>query len=277
MGMLCAVSFNRAGQLYYFDPAGVEVAVGDQVLVPVGDQAEVAEVVWASEWVSDDTDGFAKILGLAGDRDRDRAGVVRKAKARTRVAAKRLIRDHGLPMKVVGIDVELDAAASRLVLATVFFSAPHRVDFRALVRDLAATIDARIDLRQVNPRDEMRLQNAIGSSGRDTCCSTFLADFEPVSLRMARDQDLPVNPMRIAGACGRLMCCLKFEHPLYSKYKSKAPELGSCVSTSEGDGRVVEHRALEDAVVVRLDDDGQRVTCPLASVCSSRAAYESRP
>ena len=109
---------------------------------------------------------------------------------------------------------------------TVYFSAPHRVDFRALVRDLAARLRARVELRQIGPRDEARLQGGIGPCGRDLCCATFLKDFEPVSVRMAKDQDLPVNPMRIAGACGRLMCCLKYEHPLYQDFKKDAPRAG---------------------------------------------------
>ncbi len=125
------------------------------------------------------------------------------------MAAKRLIREHALPMKLSGIDITSDKTI-------IYFSAPHRVDFRALVRDLGATLRARVELRQLSARDEARLIGGIGSCGRELCCSTFLVDFEPVSVRMAKDQDLPLNPLRISGACGRLMCCLKYEHPLYA-------------------------------------------------------------
>ncbi|WP_153505019.1 PSP1 domain-containing protein [Cumulibacter manganitolerans] len=277
MGMLCAVVFNRSGQLYYYDPDGHEVAVGDYVLVPVGDQPEMAEVVWAAEWVGDDTSGFEKVVGKASPADAKRSALVRKLKARARVAAKRLVRDHDLPMKIVGVDVTVAPGAAYAEVVTIYFSAPHRVDFRALVRDLGATLESRIELRQVSARDELKLQGSIGSCGRDTCCSTFLKDFEPVTLRMVRDQDLPLNPMRISGACGRLMCCLKYEHPLYQDYKKRAPSHGSCVDTAQGTGRVVGHSVPEDAVVVRLDADGSRVTCPVASVCASRKAYDSRP
>ena len=113
----------------------------------------------------------------------------------------------------------------------VYFSAPHRVDFRALVRDLGGRLKARVELRQIGPRDEARLQGGIGPCGRDLCCATFLKDFEPVSVRMAKDQDLPVNPLRIAGACGRLMCCLKYEHPLYQDFRKDAPPVGAHVET----------------------------------------------
>ena len=155
--------------------------------------------------------------GLATDEhlSQDEA---RGKRAEGRVTARRLVREHDLPMKVVGVDY-VDSAD----VFTIYFSAPHRVDFRALVRDLAVRLHARVELRQIGPRDEARLQGGIGPCGRDLCCATFLKDFEPVSVRMAKDQDLPVNPMRIAGACGRLMCCLKYEHPLYQNFRETRP------------------------------------------------------
>jgi cell fate regulator YaaT (PSP1 superfamily) len=158
---------------------------------------------------------------------------------------------------------------------TIYFSAPHRVDFRGLVRDLATRVHARVELRQIGPRDEARLQGGIGPCGRDLCCATFLKDFEPVSVRMAKDQDLPVNPMRIAGACGRLMCCLKYEHPLYQKFHEEAPKIGASVESPEGPGVVVGHNVPADQVVVKLAEDGRRCACPKASVCGSRQAYEA--
>jgi len=115
---------------------------------------------------------------------------------------------------------------------------------------------------------------AIGSCGRDTCCSTFLKDYEPITLAMARDQDLPANPMRISGACGRLMCCLKYEHPLYQDFKAKAPAIGEDVESPAGDGRVVGHSVPGESVVIKLAADGSRQVCPVSSVCGSRKAYE---
>jgi cell fate regulator YaaT (PSP1 superfamily) len=151
------------------------------------------------------------------------------------------------------------------------------VDFRALVRDLGATLGVRVVLRQVSARDSARLQGGIGSCGRDLCCATFLVDFEPVSVRMAKDQDLPLNPMRISGACGRLMCCLKYEHPLYAEFKTSAPAVGESVVTEHGTGRVVGRDAPSDSVTVRLDGDGSRCSCARASVCGSRRSFESSP
>jgi cell fate regulator YaaT (PSP1 superfamily) len=271
MGLICAVTFQRQGRLYYADPGSLSPAVGDQVLYPTEDGAEVAEVVWAPQWVSEDVGGLPVLAGLAGSEDKERAEVSRKKRAAARVAARKLIREHELPMKVSGVDYVHDTNRT-----TIYFTAPHRVDFRALVRDLSATLHGRVELRQLSARDEARLTGGIGSCGRELCCSTFLVDFEPVSVRMAKDQDLPLNPLRISGACGRLMCCLKYEHPLYQEFTESAPAVGESVETPDGDGTVVGHSVPSESVVVRLSADGRRSVCALASVCSSRKAYETR-
>ena len=183
--------------------------------------------------------------GLADDDDLRRDELLRKRKAEAKVAAKKLIKAHELPMKVVAVDHVLDQAGTGGARTTIYFTAPHRVDFRSLVRDLGATLHCRVELRQLSARDSARVQGGIGSCGRDLCCATFLTDFEPVTIRMAKDQDLPLNPLRISGACGRLMCCLKYEHPLYQKFQATAPAVGSRVTTPEGDGRVVAHSVPE--------------------------------
>jgi len=268
--MMMAVAFQRHGRLYYLDPGPYSPAVGDRVLVPTDSGPEVAECIWAPQWVSDEIDGLPVCAGLATDEHLSRDEANRARRAEGRVVARRLIREHGLPMKVIATDyVETGN------VLTVYFSAPHRVDFRALVRDLAARLRVRVELRQIGPRDEARLQGGIGPCGRDTCCSTFLKDFEPVSVRMAKDQQLPVNPLRIAGACGRLMCCLKYEHPLYQDFRESAPKIGASVDTPDGPGQVVGHSVPADSVVVRLSADGRRTACSRASVCGSRKAYEA--
>lgn len=278
MGMLCAVSFTRYGRLYYLDPGEFRPAVGDRVLVPTDDGPEVAECVWAAQWVSEDTDGFPRLAGMAGESELRRDELQRKRKAEAKVAAKRLIREHALPMKVIAVDhvLESTGGTSSGSRTTIYFTAPHRVDFRALVRDLGATLHCRVELRQLSARDSARVQGGIGSCGRDLCCATFLTDFEPVTIRMAKDQDLPLNPLRISGACGRLMCCLKYEHPLYQNFQASAPAIGTRVETPDGDGRVVGHSVPRDSVVVRMDADGSRTSCSRASVCGSRQAHEER-
>ena len=151
------------------------------------------------------------------------------------------------------------------------------MDFRSLVRDLGATLHCRVELRQLSARDSARVQGGIGSCGRDLCCATFLTDFEPVTIRMAKDQDLPLNPLRISGACGRLMCCLKYEHPLYPEFSRSAPAVGSRVTTPEGEGRVVGHSVPRDAVDRPPGRRRLALLCaPAPTVCGSRSAYESR-
>ena len=270
MGMMMAVSFERHGRLYYLDPGPYAPAIGDKVLVPTDAGPEVAECVWAPQWISDDVGGLPECAGLATEGDLERNETSRRRRAECRVAAKRFIRTNGLPMKVTAVDYVHATNAF-----TIYFSAPSRVDFRALVRDLAGQLRARVELRQIGPRDEARLQGGIGPCGRDLCCATFLKDFEPVSVRMAKEQDLPVNPMRIAGACGRLMCCLKYEHPLYQDFRKNTPRVGQAVETPEGPGTVIGHNVPADKVVVKLSADGSSCACPRASVCGSRQAYEA--
>ena len=271
MSMVCAVAFQRQGRLYYADPGELRPSVGDQVLYPTDLGAEVAEVVWAPQWVDEEIGRLPVLQGMADEQHVEDATLSRKRRAAARVAAKRLIREHDLPMKLSGVDYDVGTKQT-----TIYFTAPHRVDFRALVRDLAATMNGKVELRQLSARDEARLTGGIGSCGRELCCSTFLVDFEPVSLRMAKDQDLPLNPLRIAGACGRLMCCLKYEHPLYQEFAEQAPAIGEEIETEDGTGTVVGHNVPGENVVIRMAADGRRSVCALASVCASRKAYESR-
>jgi len=266
-----AVSFERYGRLYYLDPGPYQPAVGSKVLVPTDAGPEVAECVWSPQWVDEEVGGLPVCAGIATEDHLTRDEENRAKRAHARVTARRLIREHSLPMKVVGVDY-----VGGPPVFTIYFSAPHRVDFRALVRDLASRLSGRVELRQVGPRDEARLQGGIGPCGRDLCCATFLKDFEPVSVRMAKDQDLPVNPLRIAGACGRLMCCLKYEHPLYQDFHANAPKVGEQVDTPEGPGIVAGHNVPGDKVVVKLTADGRKCACTRASVCGSRQDYEAR-
>jgi cell fate regulator YaaT (PSP1 superfamily) len=279
MGQVMAVSFERYGRLYYLDPGGETYAVGDRVLVPTDSGPEVAECVWAPEWVDDADTGFVDLplcAGRATEADLARDAANRRRRAEAKLVARRLIKRHELPMKVVGIDY-VDSGEEFDQLIIIYFTAPHRVDFRTLVGELARGLHARIDLRQVGSRDGARMVGGLGSCGRELCCATFLKDFEPVSLRMAKVQDLPPNPMKISGACGRLMCCLKYEHPLYLEFARTAPAIGSVVTTPEGEGVVVGHQVPADAVLVRDRVSGGVSACSRASVCGSRHAYEGRP
>ena len=272
-----AVTFEKHGQLHYVDPAGHRINVGDHVLVPTEEGPEVAQCVWAPEGVlQGDFGDLPACLGLASDADLARDKANRKFRSQARVVVNRLVREHELPMKIVGIDyVDRHKEYHREVV--VYFTAPHRVDFRLLVRDLVKSLQARIDLRQIGARDATRITGGIGNCGRDLCCSTHLTRFEPVSMRLAKDQDLPSNPLRVQGACGRRMCCRKDEHPLYQDFVRKAPKNGSRVKTPEGEGKVIGHSVPSDSVVVRVDGTGEVTRCPQADVCPARRAFDTRP
>lgn len=271
MGMLCAVNFTHNGQLHYADPGDLRPQVGDHVLLPTARGPVTATVVWAAEYSGEDTEGFPKVLGPATPDDLQATEQSRKAKARALVASRKLIREHGLPMKILAVDPQADTGKT-----VIYYSSPETVDFRSLLRDLSATLGSRIELFQLSARDTVRVTGAIGSCGRDTCCSTFLKDYEPVTLAMARDQDLPANPMRISGACGRLMCCLKYEHPLYQDFRATTPAVGELADSPLGPGTIVSHSVPGESVVIKLAADGSKQVCAKASVCSARKAYESR-
>jgi cell fate regulator YaaT (PSP1 superfamily) len=208
MSMVMAVSFQRYGRLYYLDPGEHTPAVGDKVLVPTDAGPEVAECIWAPQYVS----GCRWAAGVRGPRSEDDLARTERNRARKAEAGGR----GAYPASRAADESGRRGLPGPGQPVHHLLSAPHRVDFRALVRDLA-TLSARVELRQLGARDEARVQGGIGPCGRDLCCATFLRDFEPVSVRMAKDQDLPLNPLKISGACGRLMCCLKYEHPLYVK------------------------------------------------------------
>jgi cell fate regulator YaaT (PSP1 superfamily) len=276
MTRLMAVTFTRSGRLFYLAPGDVEAHVGDRVLYPTTTSAEVCQVVWGPEVVDGEVGGVPVCAGLATEADIRRDDANKQRRAEIQVVAQRLVRRHMLPMKVGAVDWNDVGHESGRPTATVYFTAPTRVDFRELVRDIAQALDCKVVLTQLGARDDARVQGSIGSCGRETCCSTFLKDFEPVTVRMARDQNLPANPMKISGACGRLMCCLKYEHPLYDEFASTTPAVGAAVETPDGLGRVVAHDVPRDQVVVRLDGTGRRSACDRADVCEARAAYRTR-
>lgn len=253
MVRVMAVSFERHGVLHYLNPGEGDYAVGDWVLYPTDAGPEVARCVWAPCEV--DSDKLADIpvcAGTASDADLQRDADNRKKRAEAKLVAEALIADHDLPMKVVAIDF-VDRSTEFDQQVVVYFSAPHRVDFRALLGDLARCLQSRIDLRQVAARDVARLVGGIGSCGRELCCATFLEDSEPVSLRLARVQSMSSNPMQITGACGRLLCCLRFEHSSYVDFLRCAPPVSSRVTTSDGVGQVVSHRVPDGTVLLKLE------------------------
>lgn len=260
MSKVMAVTFEEYGRLHYLDPGEEDYTVGDWVLYPTEEGPEVARVVWAPQLGQVDSP-LPRCAGRAeaADLRRDEARRLRRAEIH-RVAVER-ITAHALPMKVVATDF-VDTSREFGELAVVYFTAPGRVDFRALVGDLARALSARIDLRQVASRDAARLTGGVGMCGRELCCTLFLDEVEPVSMRLARSQNLAGNPLQIQGACGKLLCCLAYEHPLYVDFLKRAPAVGERVAG----GTVVAHHVPTDEVSVRGPAGVRR--CPLTSLCS---------
>ncbi len=268
MANVMAVTFEDYGQLHYLDCADGDYAVGDQVLYPTSGGNEVARVVWQGEEVAD-TVGIPACAGFAStaDLERDREHRIRRAEGWD--MARTLIAKHGLDMKVVAVDYVVAEQETRGHYA-IYFRSPERVDFRSLLLDLARTLQARIDLRQVGARDATRLTGGIGSCGRNLCCSSFLDTIEPVGIRLAKLQGLPANPLQISGACGKLLCCLRYEQRSYQEFHDRAPALGDEVSSRDGrGGRVVGHSVPTDEVILR-DKQGEIVRCPLAELGPTR-------
>lgn len=271
-----AVTFETHGQLHYLAVSpGEDYRVGAQVLYPTDGGPEVAQVVWAPEETELDGVDLPECAGRATPEDLDRDARHRRERAEALVLAREVVARHELGMKVMAVDV-LDRLPDADRLVAIYYTAPERVDFRALVPELARGLQARIDLRQVGARDAAALVGGIGSCGRELCCSTFLRKVEPVSMRLAKLQNLPANPLQISGACGKLMCCLKYEHPLYVDFANKAPAVGEDVTTPDGPARVVGHQVPAGEVLVRPSGGGQVQSCPLAEVCPSSKARKER-
>lgn len=248
------IRFKKAGKIYYFDPLDYELKLDDYVIVETARGIEYGKVVIAIQDV-DENDvvlPLKKIIRPAEDRDIDKVEENRKEAQKAFDTGAEKIKEHALEMKLV--DVEYTFDKNKIIF---YFTAEGRVDFRNLVKDLASIFRTRIELRQIGVRDEAKMLGGIGPCGRMLCCSTFLGDFEPVSIKMAKDQNLSLNPSKISGLCGRLMCCLKYENDEYEEAKKKMPDVGTKVETPEGPGRVVGLNLLEHLLQVSLSDNDQ--------------------
>ena len=254
MPIVVGIRFKDSGKTYYFDPNGVaELIQGDHVIVETVRGPELAKGAYPPRPVAQEeiVGELKPVLRRAETADFDR---LRDFNARHTDALARCIekvQEHNLPMRLVKAEYSFDG--SRL---TFYFTAEKRVDFRALVRDLARTFRTRIELRQIGPRDEAKLLGGIGPCGRILCCATFLPDYARVSIKMAKDQDLPLNPTKISGVCGRLLCCLSYEHEQYVQVKAQLPRKGAWVQTPDGPGEVVSVNVLSETVIVALASTG---------------------
>ena len=247
---IIGVRFKKAGKIYYFDPAGNDFETGDGVIVETVRGVEYGTVALANREISgkDLTTPIKKIMRPATERDRQVAEENKQKAKDAKVTCQKCADDHGLEMKVV--DVEMTFDMNKIIF---FFTADGRIDFRDLVKDLAAIFKTRIELRQIGVRDEAKMLNGIGICGRPLCCATFLGDFHPVSIKMAKDQGLSLNPTKISGICGRLMCCLKYEQDTYEYLNKNLPKEGDVISTEYGKGEVLSVSVLRRIIKAAID------------------------
>ncbi len=254
MATVIAVRFQKAGKLYYFDPAGIWANPGDHVIVETVRGIELGEVITSAREVPDEAivAPLKNVLRLATEDDLRRAEANAKNEKMAFDLCLEKIAARKLEMKLISVEYTFDN--SKVIF---YFTANGRVDFRELVKDLAAVLKTRIELRQIGVRDEAKMLGGLGSCGRPICCGTFLGDFQPVSIKMAKEQNLSLNPTKISGQCGRLMCCLKYEQDYYEETLKKLPKVGKEVLTPDGVGNIVEINVLRERVKVklRLSDD----------------------
>ena len=245
------VRFKLAGKIYYFDPGDLHLSINDHVIVETSRGIEYGTVVLDSRDVPEEevVGSLKKVLRIANDDDIGQLKANKEKEAYAMDICQAKLENHRLPMKLV--EVEQTFGGNKIIF---YFTADGRIDFRELVKDLAAIFKTRIELRQIGVRDEAKMIGGLGCCGRELCCTSWLADFVSVSIRMAKEQNLSLDPTKISGICGRLMCCLKFENEVYEQAKNGFPELGRKVVTPDGDGRVNAINVLKQTVNVELRD-----------------------
>ena len=251
MAEVIGVRFKEVGKVYYFDPDGKKVKTEDTVIVETSRGIECGTVAIANKDVPDEeiVHPLKKLLRVATREDLRRLEEnKRKEKEALKICEKK-VAEHGLEMKLV--DVEYTFDNSKILF---YFTADGRVDFRNLVKDLASVFRTRIELRQIGVRDESKMLGGLGVCGRPFCCSSFLGEFHPVSIKMAKEQGLSLSPTKISGTCGRLMCCLKYEQDAYSELLKRTPKVGAIVKTPLGRGLVVENNLLTQTLKVKMDN-----------------------
>lgn len=256
MVKIVGVRFRNAGKVYYFDPKDYKIQVGDHVIVETARGIEYGTVTGKVQEVPEGkvVQPLKPVIRVANAEDDAKAKRNREKEKEAMRICKEKIRKHELEMKLIDAEYTFD---NNKVL--FYFTADGRIDFRELVKDLAAVFRTRIELRQIGVRDETKILGGIGSCGRPLCCSTFLSEFAPVSIRMAKEQNLSLNPTKISGVCGRLMCCLKNEEETYEYLNSKLPGIGDTVTTVTGlKGEVSSVNVLRQKVKILVDVDDEK-------------------
>ncbi len=251
MKEIISVKFKENGRAYSFDPAGIKAEQGEYVIVETQNGIEIGTVSAANHEVPKEAivKPLKKVIRKATEKDMAHREENKRKEKEAFGICEELISAHGLDMKLVEVEYAFDA--NKIVF---FFTSDGRVDFRELVKDLAARFHTRIELRQIGVRDEAKMLGGLGICGRPYCCKQFLNDFQPVSIKMAKEQGLSLNPTKISGSCGRLMCCLKYEQDAYEYLNSLTPGVGATVKTPEGNATVVDVNLITGYLTVRLTD-----------------------
>src|SRR6056297_576992 len=245
MYTVVGVSFKKAGKIYYFDPDDIELEKGEYVIVETARGMEFGEIVLGKKEVSEEeiVAPLKKVTRKATMKDKEKNEKNKEQEKEAFTICLEKITDHNLPMKL--IDVEYTFDHNKIIF---YFTADGRVDFRELVKDLASVFKTRIELRQIGVRDEAKMLGGIGPCGRQICCSKCLRDFDPISIKMAKKQDLSLNPAKISGLCGRLMCCLRYEADLYKNLREEMPQVGEKVELTIGSGEIIERNLIQKTV-----------------------------
>lgn len=250
------IRFRNTGKIYYFNPKNLELKKGDHVIVETAVGVEYGEVALEKKQVTDDQvkKPVKDIMRKANEKDDQKYAQNQEKEKKAFKTCKEKIAKHGLEMKLIKVEYTFDGKKIMF-----YFTADGRVDFRELVKDLASVFRTRIELRQVGVRDEAKLIGGIGMCGRELCCSTFLPSFAPVTIKMAKEQNLSLNPTKISGICGRLMCCLKNEQESYEYLNSNLPDVGEKVKTFDGfEGEVTSVNVIKQEVKIVVEEDEER-------------------
>lgn len=252
MAEVIGVRFKEVGKVYYFDPDGQTLKKGDRVIVETVRGIECGEVAMDNREIDDEeiVKPLKKLIRTATEEDIERLTENKKKEKEAFAICQQKIANHKLEMKLVDVEYTFDGGK-----VLFYFTADGRVDFRELVKDLAGVFRTRIELRQIGVRDESKMLGGLGICGRPFCCSSFLGEFQPVSIKMAKEQGLSLNPTKISGACGRLMCCLKYEQNAYEHLLKITPKPGAIVETAEGAGTVVDFSLLTGKLKVQLHNN----------------------
>lgn len=254
MKNIIGVRFKKLGKIYFFNPKGLKVKKGDKVIIETSQGEEYAEVLIPNRYVEDEkiVAPLKKVLRIATSRDIKRHEECKKIEKEAFKVCKDKIKEHKLDMILTEVECKFDN--SKILF---YFTADGRIDFRDLVRDLAAIYKTRIELRQIGVRDEVKRIGGNGVCGRELCCCTFLSDFDTVSIKMAKEQNISLNPSKISGNCGRLMCCLKYENDVYEEKLKRLPNVGAIVKTEDGEGEVDSIEILKEKLRVKFrSEDG---------------------